>query len=486
MLALSLRQVLAEAESGDTIGFDNTLKGKVIYIDQSTLTIDKNVTINGTNGAGIALSTGKSGYNIHITEHASVTLKDITLRNSTPNHRSLLFNQGHLTLVNTTLANNTISASKTNGRQSAVIANRGTLTLQNARIEGNQINSCSNSNSIYNAGQLNMQGGSIFNNKVVDSCLQNGTSKTIAGIGINNASTGTISLTDTIIANNTAYGAGGGIANSGRMTVSDSMIAHNKAVGPGGGGGIFNQGTLTIQNSSVNENTAEISPQDAAQYAQRGESASSGGGINNAGNLTLLNSTISENSVTTTDGTQVSTQDAPLLLTGGGIFNDEGNTTLDFCTIYGNKAQNYAGGIFIDNDVAHRENTTLPVTTSQINIKNSIIAANKANDMPDIAGPIITGGYNLIQTTIGSQFSDPGHIHHTDIIDVPDSMLHIDEQSHRYDGQVSIVHTLLPNSPAIDHIPLAACDLHIDQRHRRRPQGAHCDVGAFEYDTITP
>jgi serine/threonine protein kinase len=482
----SLRQVLAEAEPGDIISFDNALKGKVITIDQSTLTIDKSVTVNGTDGSSIALSTGKSGYSIHITAQASVTLKNITLRDSAPNHRSLLFNQGNLTLVNTTLANNTISASSYKGRQSAVISNRGTLTLQNSRIEGNNITACAGSSSIYNTGQLNIQGGSIFNNKVVANCLQTGTSKTIAGSGINNASTGTVSLTKTVIANNTASGAGGGIANSGRMTISDSMIASNKTVGPGGGGGIFNQGTLTIQNSSVNENTAEISPQDAAQYVERGESVSSGGGINNAGNLIMLNSTISENVVTTTDGTQLLTQDAPLLLAGGGIFNDEGNATLDFCTIYGNNAQNNGGGIFIDNDTAHRENSTLPVTTSQVHIKNSIVAANKANDIPDIAGSIITGGYNLIQATIGTQFSDPTHMHHTDITNVQDDMLHIDEQSHRYDGQVSIVHTLLPNSPAIDRIPLAACDLHSDQRHIQRPQGPRCDIGAFEYDTITP
>ena len=44
---------------------------------------------------------------------------------------------------------------------------------------------------------------------------------------------------------------------------------------------------------------------------------------------------------------------------------------------------------------------------------------------------------------------------------------------------IHLTHALLPGSPAIDAAADAACPA-TDQRGVARPQGAHCDVGAFE------
>jgi hypothetical protein len=41
-------------------------------------------------------------------------------------------------------------------------------------------------------------------------------------------------------------------------------------------------------------------------------------------------------------------------------------------------------------------------------------------------------------------------------------------------------HALLPNSPAVNHIPAGSCVETEDQRGVHRPQGAGCDVGAYE------
>ncbi|MCA9229996.1 MAG: right-handed parallel beta-helix repeat-containing protein [Planctomycetales bacterium] len=112
-----------------------------------------------------------------------------------------------------------------------------------------------------------------------------GNTATGTGLGgaINHAS-GTMTIYQSTISGNVA-GAGGGIFNSGTLDISDSTIAENTANVPAyPGGGIFNQGTLTITNSTISGNRA-------------GVSSAGGGGIFNrySGNVTVTNSTITGN-----------------------------------------------------------------------------------------------------------------------------------------------------------------------------------------------
>ena len=50
---------------------------------------------------------------------------------------------------------------------------------------------------------------------------------------------------------------GGGIDNDGTLTVTNSTIANNSA-GYGDGGGIYNAGTMTVTNSTIANNSAGI------------------------------------------------------------------------------------------------------------------------------------------------------------------------------------------------------------------------------------
>jgi len=102
------------------------------------------------------------------------------------------------------------------------------------------------------------------------------------------------------------YPNGGGIYNEGTLTLTNTTVSGNRALG---GGGIDNAGTLTLINSTVSGNSA------TNLYA-------SGGGIYNAGTLTLINSTVSSNSASTS---------------GGGIYNG-GRLTLINSTVSGNRA----------------------------------------------------------------------------------------------------------------------------------------------------
>ena len=132
---------------------------------------------------------------------------------------------------------------------------------------------------------------------------------------------------------------GGGINNSGTLTVIDSTIENNAATtgsqySGGEGGGIYNGGTLTVTNSTIDNNSATS----ATGYA--------GGGIYSGGTLTVTNSTIDNNSATSASG-----------YAGGGIYSG-GTLTVTNSTI-----DNNSGGGGIDNG------GTLTVNNSTIDNK---------------------------------------------------------------------------------------------------------------------
>ncbi len=109
----------------------------------------------------------------------------------------------------------------------------------------------------------------------------------------------TAALNDLTISNGRSdvlkQNSGGGITNEGMLTVTNSTISGNQSFY--NGGGIFSLGPLTIVNSTISGNRSLYN---------------SGGAITNEGPLTIVNSTISGNS-------------AP---SGGGIYNDLGSVTV--------------------------------------------------------------------------------------------------------------------------------------------------------------
>ena len=219
----------------------------------------------------------------------------------------------------------------------------------------------------------------------------NGVTASISGLTITGGSAtngggidndGRLTITDSTIENSYASNNGGGIANSGTLTVTDSTIEGSNA--SNNGGGINNCGTLTISDSSITDN-----------YVSH-----DGGGINNDGTLTVTDSTIANNS----SGA------------GGGIENT-GMLTLMNCTIAGNGVVFQGGGI--DNfDTLTAVDTTIAYNTgsyysglgggglcdepgSTALLDNTIVALNtNANSRPeDITGSVcLASAYNLIGT----------------------------------------------------------------------------------------
>lgn len=299
--------------------------------------------------------------------------------------------------------------------------------------------------------------------------IQNGTSPdNIIGIGGHGiANFGTLTLDEVIILDN-AYDPlvggddnGGGIFNGGNLTVNDSTITGNQT--DGNGGGIHNTigASLVMTGSTVNGNHAN----------------DDGGGISNGSfsAATVLNSTLSGN---TADGN------------GGGLrvagFSE---ANLGNATVTNNTADNDTsgsgdgGGIYDGGDNAA---TTL---------KNTIVIGNNdPSSSPDCAGSITSGNYNILGSNEGCTFTSDTDDQVGDVqgagpaID-PATVINANLADN---GGPTLTHRLADSSLAIDAGDPAGCtdfqgspvELTSDQRGFDRPSTAPsdtaCDVGAYE------
>ncbi len=211
-----------------------------------------------------------------------------------------------------------------------------------------------------------------------------------------------------------------------QLTVTGGNIPSDK------GGGVYNDGTLTISKSTIS-----------------GNSALAGGGIENRGTLTVFNSTISGNSASGSPG-------------GGGIANGFGSMlTLDSVTISANSdtSATGAGGLWTANATA--------------TLRNSILAGNSGNDCVALTGVSVTdGGHNLVLTQVNCGLTNGVN---GNIVGVPAQLGPLANN-----GGGTFTHSLLAGSPAID----AGDTLEpTDQRGQPRPFGLADDIGALELQT---
>jgi CSLREA domain-containing protein len=296
---------------------------------------------------------------------------------------------------------------------------------------------------------------------------------------------------------------GGGILNNGTLTLNDSVVHGNK----GSGGGIFNTGTLTINNSTIRDNDGGTGV---------------GGIYNSFGTLTLNNSTVSGNSamgvggIRSSAGTMTINSSTIVANTAtqniaGGILNDcngggaatdriVATATLINSTVHGNSAATYGGGIV--NQSANLTgcngatiilvNTTVSGNTAggdgggiiqdpgnnnpgTIILKNSILAGNTGNPGANCSGTISSLGHNIIDDA-SCALAGVGDRNGRDPMLGPFTK----------NGGPTETRAPLLGSVAIDAVPLADCTdanavpIATDQRGVTRPQGAACDIGAVD------
>ena len=212
----TLREAITHALSGDMITFANSLAGQTITIDKNNdpLVINKNLIIDGA-GQNITLSGGnksrlfqidsgnvtinhltlsdgksKDGGAVHINSGATLFLNDCTIYNNQTtgsSHRGggIFIDTGAVVAINRCL----IDSNKSNGNEyGGGIFNQGQLTLNNSTITNNDANN---------------GGGGLYNGasaKINNSTFSaNSTAQQAQGSNLHNA--GTLELTNTILAN---------------------------------------------------------------------------------------------------------------------------------------------------------------------------------------------------------------------------------------------------------------------------------------------
>ncbi len=249
---------------------------------------------------------------------------------------------------------------------------------------------------------------------------------------------GILTLSNSIISDNTGFFSGAGIVNYGTLTLNNSTVSGNSLISSANhGAGIFNAGTITVNNSTISNNTVDSSSSGSAIYNDDG------------GIFILNNSTVSGNTGGSSDSDHV------------GSITAFGTLTIRNSTITNNQ-----GGIY---------------QIGSISLLNSILINNTFSGIgKDCVGSITSKGYNLIGSTcvITKQVGDQ--------ISTAASPINPHLGPLANNGGSTFTHALLQGSPAINAgnpaVPGSggsACAA-TDQRGVSRVANAACDIGAYE------
>jgi len=237
---------------------------------------------------------------------------------------------GTVHITNSTLSSNSASADPGNSNPNDVrlgagggVYNSGVMSITNSTLSGNSGSSTHNDGSAF----CNGLGGAIYNQGTIDvlnstlsgnSVIGNGANGAQGG-GVYNKAGGTINITTSTISGNSAQAGGhgqgadgGGISNSGTLTITSSTVATNSAFGSSGGafgGGVSNSSLLNITKSTISGNSAG------------GGTGSGGGGISTG----QSNTTNVSNSIIANNNAQLIPIGAPEVR---GTFTTNGNNLI--------------------------------------------------------------------------------------------------------------------------------------------------------------
>jgi predicted outer membrane repeat protein len=390
-----------------------------------------------------------------------------------------IFNSKTLTLNGVTVQDNQIPNGTAGGIANAPT---GIMTLTNVTLSGNQ---------------AAIGGGSLTaGTALVDKLTVSGNHTSMAEAGFANG--GAASLSNILVQGNSSGDINGGLGNGAFMTLTNALIRDNKAVNVNGG--FANIGVARLENVTIS-----------------GNSASSAGGLGNLSSLQMTNSTISGNHAL--GGGLLKPEHQGL---GGGLANGA-LAKLTNATISNNSATGSGGGIASDASVVAAEQDraatielvlgcpgpncrpfVFPTSPPTALLQNTLVANSPHGS--NCFGVITSLGFNLSSDN-SCNFARPGDLTGTNprlgrlqnnggptlgdardrntpfrgAVATDDNVATDDTSFGPGRGSPTLTQALLDDSPAIDAIPVASCTTPgTDQRGVERPQGAGCDIGAFE------
>ena len=272
---------------------------------------------------------------------------------------------------------------------------------------------------------------------------------------------GTVNIDGSTFSSNSGYNGGAIFIFDGNVNITESTFEGNTSIsrdasGGGHGGAIANRSALNLVRSTFSGNTARG---DLLSGSTANGTSGFGGAIFNfsSGTANVVNSTFFNNSLKSNWGG------------GGAIYNNHSALTVVGSTFSGNFAPNILGGY--GGAIGNSQGTLW--------IAFSILAGNTAYLSPDLYGPIIDGGGNVVGDTLGifglTATSDKPNV---------DPML----APLINNGGTVQTFALMSGSPAI---AIAACPIDTttgmtfgtDARGAPRPQGANCDAGSYQTST---
>ena len=418
----SLRTAISSSASGDFVYF--AVNG--IITNLSELPVTNTLTILGPGGTNVILNGGAANRIFNLNTNANLSLSGLTLSG------------GH--------------------------APNGADESQNVFQNGGD---AASGGAIYNAGTLVLNGCILATNRA-----GNGGTAGEDGAG-------------------GAGGNGGAIFNSGTLTLSNCTLQANQAGTGGGyntfggggasgnGGAIFNSGTLVVEACTLNANTSGAG---ASSRNDAGANGGSGGAIFSSGSLWVANSTLAANSAGAAGGSVFFGANGG---NGGGICSS-GNSTLVACTLSGNAVGAGYGNFFATG--TDGSGGGLFASDGTFMLRDTLVAGNLIGGIgngsgPDLSGGFQSQGYNLIgsaDSTMTLSYQP------TDRIGSRTSPVNAYLAPLANNGGPTATMAPLGGSPAIDAgddaILNTPYNLSTDQRGQPRRQGAHVDIGAYEFN----
>jgi hypothetical protein len=303
------------------------------------------------------------------------------------------------------------------------------------------------------------------------------------GGGISNQ--GTLTLTDDSVSDSSTPdgGEGGGVYNGGTATLSDDTLSGDQAP-EGDGGGVFSTGSLTLTDDTLSNDSADSGGQGggvnaglfpAGGSATLSDDTFSGDSAYQGGGVALGGSTVTDD---TFSGDTVQYEGGGAYNVGGGAFTSD--------TFSGDTAGYGGGGAYSYGaiDTAGFEDTWTDDTFGNDSAPNGggIYAIDSydaiANSIIDEApcggnGTFSDGGYNV-------ESDDSCGFGSTDVVNSSNINLATSLASNGSSGPETLAIT--STSSAFEEVPQADCAVTTDERGDPRPgfAGKNCDAGAFE------
>lgn len=437
----TLRQAIECLNTAPAGAYTLAVTADIVYSQPLPTLSNLAITNLAFMGNGHTLNAQAHGRVLTLDTIQKLTLRDLTLTGGLPDVNALERNGGGLYLT----CSNEVSD------QSECI-----WTLQHIVVTGNQAND--GGGIAYYCGYHG--GGALV---VEDSVIRDNQAENVGGglIYSSDEESGpcSLALRKTVVEGNQAVDGGGLRILRPRVTISDSIIRNNTATTVGGGlmarisDGFID---MTVLRTTISGN-------------QAGEG---GGGVYIASpdqtfTIQFINSTISGNTVTTG--------------AGGGFYLRESNDSLRIALINSTVTANAAGqsaGVHI----FHQESSF--EMTGTLRLTNSLIADNLGSDCGgETAGNVPFSGQRV--TSFGHNLDSDGTCLSAEVrqpSDLPNGNAKLGPLADN--GGPTPTHALLAGSQALDAGDDTVCAnepvAEVDQRGITRPQGTQCDIGAYE------